>query len=227
MVQRPVLAAPRIYQITDNGSHYLNAQVPVYAKYELTFQIDGIQATNLQFPYLSSADATPYTEKYVDQGISVDAQFLPPHETDWEKAHQTPAFLYQAFDTTIDPDNPYPLDEYSWKVRFAPNAVGEWQYRIIARDRSGTTQTAVRSFAVSASPSKGFVSVSKTDSRYFEFDNGEYFPANSVNLSIKALRDDSYVQSLGANHINLVRAWLAPLNIYGTAWSAWAMMPGH
>jgi len=63
----------------------------------------------------------------------------------------------------------------TWKVRFSPNIVGTWQYRLVATDASGTTRSDLRSFTVVDSNEKGFIRVSPTDPRYFEFDNRELF----------------------------------------------------
>ena len=55
---------------------------------------------------------------------------------------------------TQRPERPEPQpqsDHFSWKVRFAPNAVGTWQYRLMVQDASGTTQTPPQTFQVVAS----------------------------------------------------------------------------
>src|SRR5215471_17532840 len=66
-------------------------EVNRYEKYEITFQISGVQAANLQLPYLSPAEATDYLKYYINKGISVDAIFTAPDG----KTYNQPAFYYE------------------------------------------------------------------------------------------------------------------------------------
>jgi hypothetical protein len=215
-----------ISSITDNRASYVNSQIPRYDKFEITFQVNQVTATNLQFPYLSAAEANQYLSQFVNQGISVQASFLPPGQTNWALAYNQPAFYYQDFQTsTTNATYQYPLDSYSWKVRFAPNQVGEWRYKVSAIDAGGQTDSAEFTFSVTTSDNKGFIRVSPSDPRYFEYEDGTYFPGLGFNAGFARLESTAYMQQLKDNNINLLRAWMTPLSIYGNSWTSWQMMP--
>jgi hypothetical protein len=129
------IATPVISGVSDNRATYTNQQIPKYEKFEITFQVQ-TQAQNLQFPYLAPSQAGSYLQKFVDQGITVDAIFTDPTGQEFKQ----PAFYYQKFDESLSGTNEwyYPTDEYSWKVRFSPNQAGTWKYRLQATDKSGT-----------------------------------------------------------------------------------------
>ena len=46
----------------------------------------------------------------------------------------------------------YPTNQFSWKVRFTPDTQGTWNYKIIAKDKSGASETPVKSFFVISTP---------------------------------------------------------------------------
>ena len=194
-------------------------------KFEITFDIPETVAKNFQLPYLGPSDANEFLEEYVGVGISADALFTDPEGNTFRQ----PAFYYQRFVDEVRDDQPwlYPTDEYSWKVRFAPNEVGAWKYRLAVQDASGAYESAEETFDVVDSNSKGFVRVSSRDPRYFEYEDGTPFFGLGYNLAMDTLFDDDLLAQMSANNINFVRAWLSPFNIFGSAWTSWEMMPGH
>ncbi len=219
-----------ISDISDNRTDYTASEIPTYEKFEITFQVKNSVAQNFQIPY----DPNPpnglnrSNPKY--NGISVDALFLPPGETDWNKAYHQPAFYYQFFDDQVKQGSDgqqrdwfYPAGAFAWKIRFSPDRAGEWQYRLTAVDASGRTQSASRSFVVSPSNNPGFIKISSTDSRYFEFDNGQ--PFNALGFQGTGSWDESILdkvpvyQNYEQNGINLTRIWIS--GIYGSAWLEW------
>jgi hypothetical protein len=219
-----------ISSLNDSRSGYPGSTIPQYSKFEITFQIQNTVAQNFQFPY----DPTPpngINPAYPEyNGISVDAFFLPPGVSDWGKAYHQPAFYYQYFDDQTkqswdgnQKEWIYPTGNFAWKVRFTPDTIGTWQYRINAQDAKGITLSAPQSFTVTSSNSNGFVKVSATDSRYFEYDNGKLFNplgfegAGSFNNPINS--NQSSFQAYGQNGINLDRIWIS--GIFGTAWLEW------
>ena len=85
-----------ISNISDNKSSYPNSQIPKYEKFEITFQIQNTVAQNLNFAYEPNTSPYPGSENYpFDQGVTVDAEFLPPGQSDWTRAYTQPAFYYQ------------------------------------------------------------------------------------------------------------------------------------
>jgi len=217
-----VQAAPSISNITDNRNSYTNSQVPKFDKFEITFNIDSTDATNFFFPF----DPNPPAGIALGTGISVSAVFTDPESNTFTQ----PGFYYQNFeDATIGTREWfYPTANYSWKVRFSPNKVGTWKYKITAQDSSGTTQSAETTFSVSDSGNKGFIKVSPRDPRYFEYDDGTYFPALGYNLNggdldnvNPVLGNQSKFQAMNANGIELSRVWISQFSIFGEAYGKW------
>ncbi|MBE7551507.1 MAG: hypothetical protein HS126_10590 [Anaerolineales bacterium] len=220
-----------ITNITANTADYSDNKVPKYAKLEITFQVKNSVAKNFQLPYDPNPPHGIDLTYPKHQGISVDALFLPPGQADWAKAYQQPAFYYQGFEDQIkknrdnlDREWNYPTGEFAWKVRFAPNVPGTWQFKLKAQDASGFTETAAQNFTVANSSNPGFIKVSAIDSRYFEFDDGTPFHGlgfaygpNGPPLGNPALNYEPDFQVFQQNHINLLRVWIS--SIYGVAWN--------
>jgi hypothetical protein len=211
-----------ISQVTDNRASYADGRVPTYEKFEITFRVNNSVAGNLQLPYDPNPPFGIDPQNYPrHRGISVDAYFLPPGQSDWGKAYAQPGFFYRnyAYDVRDSRDWIYPLGD-SWKIRFAPDAAGEWQYKLRVQDASGVFETSPASFVVNSSNNKGFVKVSQRDPRYFEYDDGSLFYHMGINS--KARFDDpvidntSHLRNLGQNGSRLTRIWIS--GIYGAAW---------
>lgn len=214
--------APEIFDISTNAGTYSGGTVPRYSKFEVTFQIN-TSAQNLQMPF----DANPPPGITPGMGVSVDAQFSPDN---WQTVYTQPAFYYQEFDDQVKSGREwfYPTGGFSWKARFSPNRDGPWQYRLMVEDAGGRTETAPETFTVTPSRSPGFVRVSQRDSRYFEFEDGTYFPALGYNMNFNhldwsnpVLSNQRNFQAMSENGIQLVRMWLSQWGIYSSAWSPW------
>lgn len=213
----------QIYDVTDNRSEYPASRIPKYQRFEMTFQVNLPEAVNTYLPYIE----TPPPGAENDQGITVDALFTPDN---WETIYRQPAFYYQEFDDQVKGGREwfYPNGRTSWKVRFSPNQTGDWQVKLTARDASGETETGVFSFEVVASSSHGFVRVSENDPRYFEFDDGKYFPALGFNLNYRnldwinpVLANEKNFRVMAENGIQLTRTWISQWSIFGSAWGKW------
>jgi hypothetical protein len=213
-----VFAAPTISAIGDNRGSYTGSQIPKYEKLELTFSVE-TTATNLQFPYdpAPPAGVIPAADPQYN-GISVDAKFTAPDGS----IYFQPAFVYYAYTQngtkTAWNGNTYawtyPTDVISWKVRFSPHQTGTWTYQLIATDSTGTISTNPTSFVVTASANKGFIRVSKTDPRYFEFENGTIFNPYGTHAN-----SSSQFAGLSQNGMNLIRNWWS--GSFGTGWPEW------
>lgn len=212
-----------IVNISDNINDYQSSNIPKYDKFEITLDIENTVASNLQVPFDPALDTIPgmSTANPYFNGISVDGIFLPPGKNDWDHdAYIQPAFYYQDFDHQVkgDLDWIYPKDQYSWRIRFAPNQTGQWQYKIRAQDSSNHpnwAESPIHTFTVSDSNNPGFIKVSKNDARYFEFDNGSYFPALGYNLNYRRIDWVNPIQAnqqefsaLNQNGVQLIRTWL-------------------
>ncbi len=212
-----------ISQVSDNRGSYPGSQVPRYEKLEIDFQVDNTVATNLQHSY----DAAPPAGIEPGLGITVNAQFTPDN---WQTLYTQPAFYYEDYQEDVRGGHQwfYPTGQYSWKVRFAPHVEGNWQYRLIATDAGGTTQTGVYSFTVAASSNRGFIRVGRHDPRYFEFEDGTYFPGLGYNMnydhvswSDPVLGNQANFQIMRDDGIQLIRVWLSEWGIYGSSWNPW------
>jgi len=209
-----VPSAIAISNVSDIGT------VAKYDKQEITFNV-ATSARNLQLPF----DSSPPSGVDAGIGLSVDAVFTSPTGKVWNQ----PGFYYQVFDdqTKGGAEWFYPTGQAVWKVRFAPDETGTWQYSIKAQDVSGTVQTTTHSFTVTASTSHGFIRASETDSRYFEFSDGTYFPALGINAAYNEVQwtnptaNQTYFQKLGNNGIQVIRTWLSTWSIFGSSWNPW------
>ena len=216
------LAAPAIRNISDNQASYPNSQVPTYQKLELTFQVD-TSAANVQMPF----DPNPPAGVQAGQGISVDVFFTPDN---WATTYTQPAFFYQGYDDQVKSGREwfYPNGANAWKVRFAPDRPGTWQYKIRAQDASGVSESGVGSFTAGPATTRGPIKVSSRDSRYFEFSDGTYFPAMGYNMNYDhvswtnpTLGNEGNFAKMSQNGIQLARIWLSQWAIWGSAWNGW------
>ena len=179
-----------------------------YDKFEASFRISNTSSTNPYFPYDPAAPAG------VDgaSGITVDALLLPPGVTNWDQASTVPCFYYQPVEeegagTAI---GLVPVGQADWRFRFTPQAVGTWQYKVRATDSNGTSESAIGEFTCINSTLKGFIRVSETDSRFFEYSDGTPFITPLVNVeqdspfgSLYKIRTN--IAALGESGVRFVR----------------------
>jgi len=215
-------AGPTIRDVSDNLVTYSNGQVPAYQKLEITFQVD-TQAANAQFPY----DPNPPAGLQPQTGISVDGLFSPDN---WHTVYTQPGFYYQDFLDQVKSGQEwfYPTGTFSWKVRFSPDKPGEWQYKLRAQDSSGTSESPVSSFNVRPATGRGPIRVSARDPRYFEHQDGAYFPGLGYNMNFNhvswinpILDKEKNINIMEQNGIQLVRIWLSEWAIFGSGWNPW------
>ncbi|MEN8202664.1 MAG: DUF5060 domain-containing protein [Bacteroidota bacterium] len=62
-----------------------------------------------------------------------------------------------------------------WKIRFAANQTGSWQYQVFASDLDGTGESEKSTFSVIESGNKGWLHISPDNSNYFMHDDGSSF----------------------------------------------------
>jgi uncharacterized repeat protein (TIGR01451 family) len=195
-----------------------------YEKFELTFDILNTLATNLQFPY----DSNPPSGVPAGGGITVDGLFS---NDGWATTIVQPGFLYQGYTRHQygELEHLYPEGEPAWKVRFAPQQTGEWRYRIRATDAGGTTYypaTGDLSFTAVSSSNRGFLQVSETDPRYFEFSDHTPFigvgHGSDVDFRARTYDADAQFAIYQAERANFFRIWLSGSSITGSAWAPWS-----
>jgi hypothetical protein len=225
----------RILNITDSGD---SAR---YSKFEITFDV-GLDPSNSdvnpQLPYDPDLPPGlgPGSGNPLHNGISVDAIFTSPAG----ETFQQPAFIYQPYeDNGGEPKEHwsqsnsqqewyYPVGQKVWKVRFAPHEPGNWSYTLTVNDASGSAQSAARSFSVADSDKQGFIKVSPTDSRYFEYDSGALFISQGGQIGVRLdrpiLANKAVFESLRQNEVRLVRQWFS--GFPGVAWPMWGILGG-
>jgi hypothetical protein len=142
--------------------------------------------------------------------IAVDAQFRGPGGV----TRAVPGFLYQECARELGADGVEtvtPQGAPSWRVRFCPTEVGEWECSVTATDRTGTTTSPAIRFSAAPSESHGFLRRS-TDSRYFQYEDGT--PVSLIGLNIAwsskggTYEFDPWLTESGKAGINLARIWL-------------------
>jgi len=67
-----------------------------------------------------------------------------------------------------------------WKIRFAANQVGSWDYQVFATDMDGTGFSEILSFSVVASTNKGWLTISPDNPNYLMHEDGSSFYSVSV-----------------------------------------------
>ncbi len=100
-----------------------------------------------------------------------------------------------------------------WMLRYTPREEGSYSYQLVARTPVASARDD-RSFEVSGAVGRGFVRVSKQDSRYFELDDGSFFFPVGQNTAWPNDLGSVHFQSLLANMrhagANWARLWLTP-----------------
>lgn len=196
--------------------------VKQYEKFELAFEVKETVATVLDWPF----DLAPPPGISPGVGITVEGLFS---NDNWATTIVQPAFLYQDYVRSQHngQEHLYPQGELVWKIRFAPQSAGTWRYRIRATDAGGTTVYPAHDelFTVTPSESHGFVRVSPTDSRYFEFDDGTPFVGvgHGIGFSNHNFTYDAENQfaTLADNRVNFFRVWMSGSSIAGSSWIPW------
>ncbi|MCB9457675.1 MAG: PQQ-binding-like beta-propeller repeat protein [Anaerolineaceae bacterium] len=182
------------------------AQVGRYEKYEVTFQINKSYPANSMLPYYYYDPSDP---RGVD-GITIDGHFITPSGQE----QVVPAFYHQQYQgtgTQLTATN-----VFSWKLRFAPQETGDYNYYITITDRNGTTRhpaNGTLAFTSTESNRKGFVRASTRDSRFLEYSNGESFvPISSGHQwwafgQGRSLDFERTFEEYARYGINLTRIW--------------------
>ncbi len=176
------------------------AEVPVYEKLEVTF------------------DPGQVYENPFDPGVvDVQGRFLSPGGEEMV----VPGFYYQGYErsqTAEGWEKLIPVGEPSWKLRFSPTEEGAWRFYVSVRDAAGELRSQEHTFTATAPPdSRGLVRVSDADPMYFEFDNGELFVPNGINMrdggdQAEAQKGtyafDRFFRRFEDEGLNFVRTWM-------------------
>jgi hypothetical protein len=185
-------------------------------------------ASNPSLPY----DPNPPPGVQAGIGVNVDVLFT---YDGWQSTIVQPAFLNQLYHHTVvsGKDHFLPSGPPRWTVRFTPQRAGNWQYRIRVEDSSGLryfpeVNSAAFNLTVAEETNsqyarRGFLRVSSSDSRYFEFQDGTPFVGVGFNEGFSTT--SKVAQSMQAweqNKMNFIRVWMSGSGINGSQWTSWA-----
>ncbi|MFW6107377.1 MAG: DUF5060 domain-containing protein [bacterium] len=160
----------------------------------------------------------PGTDPFDPRQVDLRATFVAPSGT----ARQVCGFLWQDFERRLEergvPHNPVEVEELtpagppSWRVRFAPDEVGLWSYRLSLRTGEATQDGPGGEFRCVEGPASGFVRVSQADPRYLCLDNGRPFFPIGHNLCWPSRRGtfdyDDWLVRMQESGENFFRLWL-------------------
>jgi hypothetical protein len=145
--------------------------VPCFSKFEARFN-------------LSRAYSNPYDSGIVDITAIIKSPLGKEHKVNGFFMQDYRRCKINGFQKLVPESEPY------WAIRYAPAEAGKYSYTIEIKDAFGVFTTSPFSFESVKSGSKGFVQVSETDGRWFEFSNGEFF--YPIGHSVHAPVDEHY-----------------------------------
>lgn len=196
----------------------LSTEVKVFEKYEVRFSI----ATGADYPFFEYTESPP-PGVLPKTGITVEGVFTTPSG----QVVRQPAFYTTEVERIGSGASMYFVETNKsyWVVRFSPQEPGQYNVALSARDASGATAVSVGSFSAAAPVRKGFIQVSRSDPRYFEFSNGDLYwpigPAWADNISTNPnVRKMDYSQYKNTGQ-NLERPWMAGQGAYSTNFARW------
>ena len=193
--------------------------VSLYGKFEISFNL-----------------ARTYPNPFDPEVVKVTGVFISPDG----EVMRAPGFFYQGYLRRMDKraESLTPMGRSQWKIRFSPRQLGVYHYCVEVED-GGELRSEMGRFRCveSAATSgvegtamdgrKGFVQVSKRDSRCLELSNGDYFypighniatvhdpRATNLAVSIPASEGtyayDRFLRRMGENGENVGRIWMTP-----------------
>lgn len=126
-------------------------------------------------------------------------------ETPSGRTEKVPAFFWQDFTSVAIGETEeilLPRRCSPWRLYYRPREVGVHKLHVLAQDKIGVRRTPDHKLEVTDSNRKGFLRVSKSDSRFFEFDNGEsYFGIGPSGW----FRDSNYIFGGNPRHVSTRR----------------------
>lgn len=150
-----------------------------------------------------------YDNPYDPAQVDVHATFRSPSGAE----RQVAGFYYLDYRMPTD-GSAWPVRTErpgEWRIRFTPDEVGEWSYRVVVRDASGQTATAEGTLTVVPSSRPGFVR-RPVGALYLAYEDGRPFFGIGHNLAWWQQRPDDYdrwLAEMAASGANLIRIWMA------------------
>lgn len=140
--------------------------------------ISNVRANEATLPCFDKFEITlnlpdRYPDPFDSSEVLLYAEFVQPDGSE----QRIDGFYMQEYmrledlaETRVSPQGkPY------WCIRYTPQKEGKHSFRIIAEDRTGKTQWGPGTFQATKASKPGFVRPSRKDTRFFEFDNNDFF----------------------------------------------------
>jgi len=173
-----ILVTPADLAIKRAGPHrvQLDEVSPTHDERPLAVRCERLPAQVERFQLLAIPIelAATYENAFDPRQINVQAEV----ETPSGKTEQVPAFFWQDFTSVEGGEEEeilLPKRCNPWRGYYRPQQVGPHKLHVIAGDSSGVRRTPDQTFEVMPSQRKGFLRVSRSDPRFFEFDNGDSY----------------------------------------------------
>ncbi|MBN1458168.1 MAG: DUF5060 domain-containing protein, partial [Armatimonadetes bacterium] len=155
--------------------------------------------------------AHAYDNPFDPDEIDVVGEFTSPAG----KVVRVPGFWWRPFQRSLDEHHNEmlrPAGDGAFKIRFAWGEVGQYRYRVMAKDATGLAEVGAGEFTVTPSRRQGQIRVSERAPRYFEHESGDpYFPIgeNLVGPGTAGTYDyDRWMAKLASHGCNYIRLWL-------------------
>jgi len=152
-----------------------------FRKFELTVELGGVDGVN------------PYDPHQVD----LSATFTSPSGRVWK----INGFYME--------DEGDVAGQGDFRIRFAPNELGSWSYRVSAANTHGTNLGSVLNFTCMESGQKGWVRVSDDDAHYFEHADDSPFIGKGYCHPWDG-DDEGIFRDAEKHGVNMIHWWLAP-----------------
>jgi hypothetical protein len=162
---------------------------------------------------LDAAVVDPYDPGEMD----LKAVFTSPRG----RTLEMPGFLYSGTVSGVEP-----VRDALWKIRFTPTEPGEWNYRVIARNRGQSVQSENLSFRAEAGQDDGFIRVDPQYPQYFSFDSGRFYYPIGQNVAWLPFQDyDRYFARMASHGENWARIWMTNWS-FGIEWKPMGQFQG-
>lgn len=153
---------------------------------------------------------TTYQNPFDDSEVMIDAVFTAPSG----RQIKVPAFWFLDFNRRLisKEEKLTATKKPDWRVRFAAQETGVYQFFISIRDKDGDTFSETFQFTSTPATNKGFIRVDKLNSRWLSFDNGDFYLPIGHNLAWGTNQGtydyDLWLTKMSAAKENWSRVWM-------------------
>jgi hypothetical protein len=194
--------------------------------------LTNLNAQNVSISSVSSSGDTPFRKKqeikvdllnlqmisnpYDYDEITVQADFTSPSN----QKYTIDGFYQEEYQLDKSSGNVFPTGKKDFRIRFAPNEVGTWTYKVKVTHKAQTLEDSPKQFECkTANDKRGFVQMSKTN--YLQFENGEDYIPIGENMAWHSGNPytsyNTWLTKLSENKGNFIRLW-QPSWGFGIEW---------